>query len=51
MLVLRGAGGQGTFSIPVVGGTGSFLGYSGTLEVADIGTTLNANVELVISTQ
>ena len=49
MLIAKGVGGQGNFSIPIVSGTGSFLGYSGTLDVADISHTLNANVEIVIS--
>ncbi len=49
MLIAKGAGGQGNFSIPIVSGTGSFLGYTGTLNVADIGTTLNANLEIVMS--
>jgi hypothetical protein len=44
MVIIEGAGGQGDFSIPIVGGTGSYLGETGTLKVADIGTTLNADV-------
>ncbi len=51
MLIAQGPGGQGTFSIPVVSGTGSFLGYRGTLDVSDISTTLNANLVVVISKQ
>lgn len=51
ILIAKGPGGQGTFSIPVVSGTGSFLGYNGTLDVSDIGSTLNANLEIVISKQ
>ncbi len=49
MLIAKGPGGEGNFSIPIVSGTGSFLGYTGTLNVADIGTTLNANLEIVMS--
>jgi hypothetical protein len=49
MLVVKGAGGQGTFTIPVVSGTGAFHGYHGTLTVSDIGQTLNANIVVNVS--
>jgi hypothetical protein len=49
MLIVKGAGGQGDFAIPVVAGTGSFLGFTGTLKIADISDTINANIELSVS--
>jgi hypothetical protein len=49
MLIVRGTGGQGTFSVPVVSGTGAFMGYTGVLKIADIGTTSNANIEVTVS--
>jgi hypothetical protein len=49
MLIIKGTGGQGTFSIPIVSGTGSYLGYRGMLKVADIGQTANADLVVVVS--
>ena len=46
MLIVKGKGGQGTFSIPIVAGTGAFQGDRGTLHVRDIGETDNANITI-----
>jgi hypothetical protein len=49
MLIVEGTGGQGGFAIPIVSGTGAFLGYRGSLKISDIRNTLDANIEVVIS--
>jgi hypothetical protein len=49
MLIVKGKGGQGTFSIPIVAGTGSFKGDRGTLHIHDIGETANANITIDIT--
>ena len=46
MLIVEGKGGQGTFSIPIVAGTGVFRGDRGTLHVHDIGETGDANLTI-----
>ena len=49
MLIVKGKGGQGTFSIPIIGGTGAFRGDNGTLHIRDIGETANANITIDIT--
>ena len=49
MLIVKGNGGQGTFSIPIVAGTGAFKGDSGTLHIHDIDETANANITIDIT--
>ncbi|MGH3848100.1 MAG: hypothetical protein ACRDRT_00035 [Pseudonocardiaceae bacterium] len=36
MLLIHGSGGEGDFSIPVAGGTGTFVGAHGTMRVRNL---------------
>ena len=49
MLLVQGRGGQGTFTIQVVGGTGSYLGARGAMVVADLPSSPNANLTVTLT--
>ena len=49
MLLIQGRGGQGTFTIPVVGGTGRYLGARGAMVVADLPNSPNANLTVTLT--
>jgi hypothetical protein len=49
MLLIRGTGGQGTFSIPVVGGTGKYAGAKGRELVHDLAGSSNSNLTLTLT--
>lgn len=49
ILLISGIGGQGTFSIPITGGSGNYLGAVGTVRVQDIGQGPDANLTVTIT--
>jgi hypothetical protein len=49
MILIQGRGGLGRFSIPVVGGTGEFLGARGVEGVHDIAHSANANLTVTLT--
>jgi hypothetical protein len=48
MLVIHGTGGEGTFSIPVTGGTGNFRSARGELAVHNVGSTENSDLDITL---
>jgi hypothetical protein len=49
MLLIEGAGGQGTFSIPIVGGTGRYQDAKGRERVQDLAGSSNSNLILTLT--
>jgi hypothetical protein len=49
MLLISGPGGQGTFSIPIVGGTGRYHDAKGAERVQDLAGSSNSNLTLTLT--
>jgi hypothetical protein len=48
MILIHGVGGEGNFSIPVRGGTGSFRSVRGELVVHNVGNTENSDIDITL---